>query len=197
MIPPDISAQQRRENPDPREQDQPVPWAMLLLSSALVLFGVVYIALSDVNMPGSWGDGRVAAELAGERRPALAGANGAALYGARCAACHQASGQGLSGVFPPLAGSEWVVGRKETAVAIVLYGATGPLTVKGIAYNGAMPAFKDQLGDAELAALLSHVRAQWGNQAGPVSVETVAAVRAQWKERTGPFVGGQDLPSHE
>lgn len=197
MIPPDISAQQRRENPDPREQDRPVPWAMVLLSAALVLFGVVYIALSDVDTPGSWGDGRVAAELVGERRPAQAGVDGAALYGALCAACHQASGQGLPGVFPPLAGSEWVVGKKDTAVAIVLYGATGPLTVKGTVYNGAMPAFKDQLGDAELAALLSHVRAQWGNQAAPVSAEAVAAVREQWRERSGPFVSGQDLPSHE
>ncbi|WP_326540397.1 c-type cytochrome [Pseudorhodoferax sp.] len=193
----ETSAQQRRENPEPREQDSPVPWAMLVLSGALVLFGIVYILLSDANTPGSWGDGRVAAELVGERHPANAKADGAALYGALCAACHQASGQGLPGVFPPLAGSEWVLGKPDTVAAIVLHGATGPLTVRGTVYNGVMPAFKDQLGDAELAALLSHLRGQWGNQAEPVAAETVAAVRAQWQERAGPFQAGKDLPSHE
>jgi mono/diheme cytochrome c family protein len=86
-----------------------------------------------------------------------------------------------------------VLGNEKTVAAIVLQGITGTLTVKGSPYNGAMPAFKAQLGDAQIAAVLSHVRSQWGNGAAAVAAETVAGVREQHKARAGPFAGDPDL----
>ena len=194
MSHPEILAQQRREHPEPRESPNPVPWPVLALVTLLLAFGVVYIAVSRVDTPGAWGDGRTAAELMGAPQGAAGGAaggaaDGAAVYAARCVACHQAGGTGVAGVFPPLAGSEWVNGRDSTAAAIVLQGVSGPITVKGARYDGAMPSFKGQLGDAEVAAVLTHLRSQWGNRAAPVSAEVVAGVRERLKALDAPFAG--------
>jgi mono/diheme cytochrome c family protein len=194
MTTPPLHAQQQRENPEPQESTSPMPWFVLLLTALLLGFGVVYIATSAIDGAPAWGDGRTVAELQGAA-PAAAGAaiDGAAIYATRCVACHQPTGAGLPGVFPPLAGSEWVLGKDTTLARIVLHGIDGPLTVKGSAYSGAMPAFKDQLQDAEIAALLSHVRSQWGNQVAPVTTQTVAAARQETAARSGPFKGDSEL----
>ncbi|RZI56387.1 MAG: cytochrome c [Rubrivivax sp.] len=194
----DVSAQQKRELPDPTERVTPVPWFVLATTMALMALGVVYIAFADIDTPAAWGDGRQESELAGPAKSAAgAKVDGAALFASLCVACHQASGMGLPGVFPPLAGSEWVAGKDTTAAAILLHGVTGPVKVKGTTYNGAMPAFKDQLNDAQIAAVLSHIRSQWGNAGAAVTAETVAKVREETKDRTAPFAGDKDLPSHE
>ncbi|NKI92458.1 cytochrome c [Rhizobacter sp. SG703] len=188
---------QRRENPDPHEERKPIPWPLLILVALLVGFGVVYIACAHVDTPSAWGDGRSRAELEGEVKTAGAAVDGGALYASLCAACHQPTGLGLPGVFPPLAGSEWVAGKDTTAAAIVLHGITGPVTVKGTVYNGAMPAFKAQLGDEQIAAVLSHVRSQWGNSATAITAATVAQVREQTKARSESFTGDKELPPHD
>lgn len=191
---PEIHTQQQRENPEPQEGANPMPWFVLLLTAMLLGFGVVYIATSAIGNVPAWGDGRTVAELQGAA-PAATGAtvDGAAIYATRCAACHQATGAGLPGVFPPLAGSEWVLGKDSTLARIVLHGVNGALTVKGGAYSGAMPAFKDQLQDAEIAAVLSHVRSQWGHQGAAVAVDTVANARKETAARTEPFKGDAEL----
>lgn len=194
-IPP-ISEPQRRENPDPHERTQPVPPTVLVAVALLFAFGVAYIAGSDVETPAAWGDGRQRTELGSAPATGTAAADGAAVFGSRCAACHQAQGQGMPGVFPPLAGSEWVNGRDSTTAAIVLHGVTGSLSVKGQTYNGTMPAFGGTLSDAEIAAVLSHVRSQWGNRAAAVSPDVVARARATHQGRTAPF-GSHDLPPHD
>ena len=194
---PNPNVQEARELPEPHESNNPMPWVVILLTAALMLFGVVYIARSNLNTPPAYGDGRDVAEL--QAAPAAgAGADagaidGAAIYSARCAACHQAGGTGLPGVFPPLAESEWVTGKEKTLIAAVLHGIEGPLTVKGQSYNGAMPAFAAQVNDAEMAALLSHVRSQWGNSAAPITAETVAAVREETAGQSGPYKGDAEL----
>lgn len=195
---PHIPPQQRREHADPTERAGAVPKLMLALVLALVVAGVAYICAEPINQPSAWGDGRDARELAGPTGPqAGAAINAAAPYASLCAACHQASGQGLPGVFPPLAGSEWVNGNPGTAAAIVLYGVSGPLTVAGRSFNGAMPPFKGQLSDEQVAALLSHVRSQWGNTSASVSSSEVAQVRERFKDRVGPFSAEKDLPAHQ
>ena len=108
-------------------------------------------------------------------------------YGELCAACHQATGAGLEGAFPPLAGSEYVTGRASVPIAIVLHGLQGEITVRGKKYNGAMMAWGSVLNDADLAATLTYVRSQWGNRAGPVTAAQVRAVRARLASRTTPF----------
>jgi len=187
--------QQAREHPEPQERSRPVPRAMLVLAALLTTFGIGYIAHSELDGPPSFGDERVHAELRAAQGAGAAAADGAALYAARCAACHQASGEGVPGVFPPLAGSEWVSGSERRLAAIVLHGVTGSLTVKGIRYDGVMPAFKDQLGDAELAALLSHLRAQWGQGAAIVTAAHVGETRTRTAQRGTPFDGDRELAS--
>jgi mono/diheme cytochrome c family protein len=194
MNAPDILPQQERENPDPHEDTRPVPWPVLALVAVLVVLGVAYIANDSLETPASWGDGRAADELQGRAAStAPAAADGAATYASLCAACHQASGAGLPGVFPPLAGSEWVVGKETTLAAIVLHGVSGPLTVKGQSFNGAMPAFQGQLDDAQIAALLTHLRTQWGHASPAVTAELVARVRQASSARTAPFAGEHEL----
>jgi mono/diheme cytochrome c family protein len=86
-----------------------------------------------------------------------------------------------------------VSGDERVLAALVLHGVTGALTVKGNSYSGAMPAFKEQLSDGEIAALLTHLRTQWGNGAAAVSVETVAKVRTDSADRQAPFNGEAEL----
>ncbi len=112
-------------------------------------------------------------------------------YGELCAACHQATGLGLEGAFPPLAGSEYVNGSATVPIAIVLHGLQGEITVKGKKYNGAMMAWGGVLNDADLAATLTYVRSQWGNKSAPVTAAQVRAVRARLASRTTPFTAAE------
>lgn len=108
---------------------------------------------------------------------AAAGAEGATLYSNHCAACHQADGQGLAGVFPPLAKNPVVAADDPTQhIATVLHGSQGK-TIDGVTYSAAMPAFADQLSDAQIVAIINHERSSWGNQAPTVTAEEVAEVR--------------------
>ncbi|NIQ60271.1 MAG: cytochrome c, partial [Gammaproteobacteria bacterium] len=56
---------------------------------------------------------------------------GMQIYDARCQQCHQPSGLGVPGVFPPLIGAEWVTGPPEVPVLILLNGLRGPIRVGG------------------------------------------------------------------
>ncbi|MBL9208605.1 MAG: PQQ-dependent sugar dehydrogenase [Opitutaceae bacterium] len=103
---------------------------------------------------------------------------GRALYGVTCATCHQPQGEGLKGVIPPLAASDYLVADERRSVRIVLQGLSGPVVVNGVEYNGVMPP-PVGLDDAKVADILTFVRASWGNQGGPVLPSTVAAVRAE------------------
>lgn len=120
-----------------------------------------------------------------------AGAAGATVSGAevftRCAVCHQTTGLGVPGAYPPLSGSEWLLNNPEVPIRIVLHGAMGPITVKGTAFNNAMTPFGDQLSDAEIAAVISYERSSWGNAASKITAEQVAAVRAATKSQTTPW----------
>lgn len=195
MQPTIIPPPQRREHPEPTEQSRPVPWGMLLAVALMSAFGAAYIATDGTPTPPELGDQRAVAEL---RSTAAASGNaaavdGAAIYAARCAACHQAAGTGVPGAFPPLAGSEWVRGSEQRLAALVLHGVSGPLTVLGRSYNGAMPAFGAQLGDAELAAVLTHLRQRFGDGAAAITPATVAAVRQATSGRSTPFTGEAEL----
>jgi nitrite reductase (NO-forming)/hydroxylamine reductase len=113
-----------------------------------------------------------------ERPPKLGNEAGQAAYLAQCAACHQPTGQGLPGAFPPLAGSDWLQSRDaEEVIASVLAGIQGEITVNGVKYNNVMPAMS-HLSDSDVAAILSYVYSSWGNSGPAVTAEQVAAVRA-------------------
>lgn len=109
------------------------------------------------------------------------------IYEARCTACHQPNGEGIPGVFPPLARAEWVGEEKGRLIRIVLHGMTGETDVRGITYNGAMPPWGDILTDEQIAAVLTFVRSSWGNDAPPVHTDEVRNVRVATEGRTAPW----------
>lgn len=93
-------------------------------------------------------------------------ARGEQAYQSACAACHQASGEGLPPVFPALRGSAIATGPKEGHIAIVVDGKPGT----------AMPAFGRQLSALDLAAIITYERNAWGNQTGDmVTPQDIAA----------------------
>lgn len=113
--------------------------------------------------------------------------DGAKIYAATCQACHQANGLGLANQFPPLAGSEWVTGREDRLILIILHGITGEIEVEGEVFNGLMPTWGPSFGDDDVAAVATYVRSTWGNKAAPISVATVARVRAAHAARKTPW----------
>lgn len=194
MSMPPVTRQQEREKDDPTEQTRPMPFWMMGVVAVLLFYGVWEIMSADLRMPSEYGDHRTRADLMErEAPPKGAPVDGAAIFSARCAACHQAGGTGLPGVFPPLAGSEWVVGDEKVVVLAVLHGISGSLTVKGAKYNGAMPAFGGQLTDDEIAGVLTWLRANFGNKAAAITGDKVGALRKESEARTTPFNGDAEL----
>ncbi len=112
-----------------------------------------------------------------------AGADGKEIFEKNCAMCHQAAGQGLEGVFPPLAKSDFLMARAKSAdrselVGFILNGKTGALTVNGIEYNGVMTPVAG-LTDEDIAAVLGFITSNWGNAgAPPFTVDEVKKARA-------------------
>jgi len=116
-------------------------------------------------------------------------ARGEAVFNANCAACHQVTGQGLPGAFPPLAGSDFLQGNRREVMQAALFGLSGPITVNGNDYNGVMPSM-GFLTDQQLADTLTYVFNAWGNSLAGVSMEEVAALRAELGE-AGEMVAGE------
>lgn len=180
---------------EPSQAETPAPsptwaWVLLLL---VVTFGVFYGVQQWSPTPdfartptyGTFGEsGSAAAAAADAAVPAGAqlqaptdAARGAALYSVNCAACHQATGRGVAGVFPPLANDPVVQAPDPTDhIKTVLNGKRGSV-IGGVAYASPMPAFKDLLNDADIAAIINHERTSWGNAAPPVSASAVAKLR--------------------
>jgi mono/diheme cytochrome c family protein len=182
---------QEREHAEPSEANRPMPMVVLVITLLTVAFGIGYILLSEPLDHSALGDQRTLADL----RPAVAragqGADGKQVFNANCVACHQASGQGLPGVFPPLDGSEWVIGDERVVANILLHGIEAEITVAGKTYKGSMPAF-GHLSDAELAAVASHVRSTWSNKAPPLQAALFAQERTA-HPRSKPFASVEEL----
>ncbi|WP_445355324.1 cytochrome c oxidase subunit II [Microbulbifer sp. EKSA008] len=84
-------------------------------------------------------------------------AQGEKVYTRTCAACHQPNGQGVPGVFPPIAGSKIATGPLNGHLDIV---------IDGSAVNPAMQAFGEQLSEVDLAAVITYQRNAFGNEMG-------------------------------
>lgn len=112
---------------------------------------------------------------------ASGGLDGEKLFMNTCAACHQGSGKGVPGAFPPLANSTIVNDPDPTKlISIVLHG------FHELPEYGPMPPFGDQLSDAEIAAITTHERSSWGNDAPAVKEEDVKKVRDQGADGLNP-----------
>lgn len=104
-------------------------------------------------------------------------AQGARIYKDRCAECHQPRGEGVPGIYPPLASNQAILMRNPVnAIRIVLNGGVPPST-QGNPRPYGMPPFGYALSDGDVAAVVTYIRGAWGNQAGPVSHVEVASGR--------------------
>ena len=101
---------------------------------------------------------------------------GQALFAGTCSTCHQANGEGLAGVFPPLAKSSYLAEDPKRIVDVTLHGLSGPVTVNGKEYNSVMPPMT-QLTDDEIANISTYVLNSWGNPGGRIDKAEVAARR--------------------
>lgn len=100
---------------------------------------------------------------------------GKQVYLQNCAACHQPTGKGVSRAFPPLAGSDYLLGKPKRAIRVVLEGLTGEVVVNGVKYNSVMPKVK--LTDEEVANVLTYVLNSWKNKGPVIQAKDVAKVR--------------------
>ena len=101
---------------------------------------------------------------------------GQQLFTGTCSVCHQATGEGLPGVFPPLAKSSLIAEDPKRTVQILLRGLNGKVVVNGKEYNSVMPPMS-QLNDDEMANILTYVLNSWGNPGGRITTEEVAKAR--------------------
>ena len=183
-----------RESNASREGAELLPTWLSIGFLALAFLGAGYLF---------WNSGGFSVNVFNPARVAWDGSGGGAaaapdpmvvgkrLFTQNCAVCHQQTGLGVAGQFPPLAGSEWVLAQDwhgdNHMVKIVLHGFHGPVTVKGEQFNNVMAPWGKVLKDEQIAAILTFVRNQWGNQAAPITKEFVSQIREQTKERTEPW----------
>lgn len=102
-------------------------------------------------------------------------ARGKETYLAYCISCHMEQGEGMEGVYPPLAKSDYLMADKKRSMQQVLYGITGEIKVKGKIYNMDMTGF--DLTDEEVSDVLNYVRNSFGNKGDAVTPAEVKAAR--------------------
>jgi mono/diheme cytochrome c family protein len=100
---------------------------------------------------------------------------GKEVYALHCQSCHMEKGQGMEGVYPPLAKTSYLKDAKKN-IKIILEGQSGEITVNGKKYNNNMPA-QPYLTDKEIADVLTYVRSNWGNKYPAVKAAQVKAER--------------------
>jgi mono/diheme cytochrome c family protein len=169
--------------PDPSQGPVPV-WIVWLIGVAVFWAGAYLFSFSggfraDVfDFRPKFG---VAGGVAAAPDPKVVGK---ALFSANCITCHQADGQGVAGQYPPLAGSEVVLGDAANhTIAIVLKGLQGPVTIEGKSFNNSMQPWEGQYTDQQVAAILTYERSDWGNNAPPITADMVKEIRAEFKDR--------------
>ncbi|MFZ5496890.1 MAG: copper-containing nitrite reductase [Verrucomicrobiota bacterium] len=127
---------------------------------------------------------KIEAEI--KANPAIAGLTkevqmerGKQTYMGLCFACHLPDGKGMPNVFPPLAGSDFLMADRDRAIRIILKGLTGPVTVNGVTYNSAMPPQEAALSEQQVADVLTFVTNSWGNSAPATTVDDVRRVKSE------------------
>src|SRR5581483_4438412 len=135
------------KQPDEKAHYRLLPLNLLFIFSGLIFFAGTYLNKYSAHFdPHVYNENVPEGKMAAATAPAAPEdpvALGRKLFNTpgACVSCHQPTGLGLPGAFPPLAGSEWVEGSEERNVRIVLYGLSGPITVKGTNFASVMPPF--------------------------------------------------------
>ena len=102
-------------------------------------------------------------------------AKGLEVYTTYCMSCHMEQGEGMEGVYPPLAKSDYLMADKNRMIKQILYGVNGPMKVNGKSYNAEMTGF--DLSDQEVSDLANYIRNSFSNKAPAVMPEEVKAAR--------------------
>ena len=187
-----------REKGEPKEGREPISLWLVALMSGLLFWGGFYLQrYSGGYKPSIYNENSSGvAPVQAAAAPVLdLFAQGKRLFADTCGKCHQLNGQGTPGQYPPLAGSEWVLAAGPARmIRIVLDGLQGDITVKGTTFNNQMVPWRDVFSDQQIAAVITYVRGEkdWGNTAGEVKPEQVAAIRE--KTKTRPATGSWTAP---
>lgn len=117
---------------------------------------------------------------------------GKVVYMQTCIACHQPTGLGIPGAFPPLAGTEYTQGDQRRMIAMTLKGVNPPLKVKEMTYAVPMPPLPTQFpilaDDNKLADVINYVRNSFGNKDEKgVTPAMINQVRQEFKDRSAPW----------
>ncbi len=103
-------------------------------------------------------------------------ARGEEIYVDFCMQCHLPNGKGTPNVFPPLAGSDWLINKRKESIHSIKYGLNGPIQVNGKPYNSAMTPLG--LEDEEIADVMNYIMNSWGNtQKKMVTTQEVADIK--------------------
>ena len=179
------------EHAEPAAGNAQMPVSVMVVLTLLGYIGCYKVDNLNANFASNvhapFGSPEEVASLAPSEEE-LVFSQGKQLY-ANCQGCHQPNGDGTSGTFPPLAGSERVLGDPQRIAAVVLNGLGGEVVVAGETYNNQMTPVGETWTDEQVAAVLTFIRKEWGNNAGRVLPEAVAQTRAKTKEsgHTGPW----------
>jgi mono/diheme cytochrome c family protein len=180
-----------RELTDPEEGREHAPWWVWTVATLAIFWGGWYLGHRggsfDLATHVAFSQGQPSAAAVAPPPSKDPVAAGRQVFLKQCQACHQATGQGLPGTFPPLVGSEWVSGAPETVVRILLKGLHGQVEVRGATFNGAMPAWEAVLSDAEISEVATYIRQWKPNAAPPIDPELVARLRAAHANRSAPW----------
>jgi mono/diheme cytochrome c family protein len=192
-----VHAAIQREKREPRVGLEPLSIWLIAVYGLAIFFGGAYLGRFAGNFSGDGLDYSMTAatakkgganDVGGATAQLGPAERGKKIYMANCATCHQATGTGVAGQYPPLAGSEWVLGSTKRLGMILLKGAEGPMTVKGQQYGSAvMQPWEKTLTDAKIADVLTYIRQEWGNQAGPVAPEGISALRKEIAGHAGSY----------
>lgn len=180
-----------------KQPDERANYSLTQLALIFVFSGLIFWAGTYLNRYAGQFDPLIAHEDAVPKTGPVVATKadpivlGRAAYAQVCVTCHLPNGAGQPNIYPPLVGSEWVTGSEERLIRIVLHGLKGPIKVKGADFNAAaMPAFRKgtpyNWSDEKVAAVLTFIRQEWGNAAGPIAPEKVteinsqAGARAEW-----------------
>src|SRR5437763_10644937 len=203
-----VHAAIQREKREPRVGLEPLSIWLIAVYGLAIFFGGAYLGRFSGTFSGDrWdpalvpaankaaaagpGGGQQAAELSPAER-------GKKVFLANCATCHQATGLGVPGQYPPLAGSEFTTGGSRRPAMIVLKGLQGPVKVKGQQYGSAvMQPWDKTLTDQKIADVLTYERSDWGNSASPVIAEQITALRKELANHPESFTEPDILAAPE
>jgi mono/diheme cytochrome c family protein len=184
-----MTATELHNDREPVAERRPVPVLLLALLVLLFFWADIYVMRNGGDVGGDGGAFPAQVYYPYARFadiPQVGGPGmGPKLYAQNCSICHQPTGMGVPGQFPPLAGSEWVLEEgPNRIIRLMLNGIQGPITVNGQPFNNAMPPWRDLMSDADIAGVATYIRSTWGNKAPPVTPEQVKAIRDATASRT-------------